>query len=69
MIAAGMFRDELAVATVSPARITVELFPSVAWTGHGRGSDIAGCLGLLVKIARPTDVDFISYQHYPQKWG
>jgi L-serine dehydratase len=55
MIAAGMFRDELAVATLSPARITVELFGSLAWTGHGHGSDIAICLGLLGE--RPSTVE------------
>ena len=60
MIAAGMFRNELAVATVSPARITVELFGSLAWTGHGHGSDIAICLGLLGETPSTVEPDAVA---------
>jgi L-serine dehydratase len=54
MIAGRLFRDAIAAAALSPARITAELFGSLAWTGRGHGSDIAICLGLLGE--RPASV-------------
>jgi L-serine dehydratase len=55
MIAGRLFRDELAGMKLSPVRITVEMFGSLAWTGHGHNTDVAVCLGLLGE--RPATVE------------
>ncbi|SAL80702.1 L-serine ammonia-lyase [Caballeronia arvi] len=52
MVAAKRFRDGLDSRT---SRISAELFGSLAWTGHGHGTDAAICLGLLGED--PTHVD------------
>lgn len=44
MVAARRFRHLLPATT---AHVSVELFGSLAWTGHGHGTDRAICLGLL----------------------
>jgi L-serine dehydratase len=52
MVAAKRFRDSLESLA---ARVQVELFGSLAWTGKGHGSDDAICLGLLGE--QPSSVD------------
>ena len=52
MMAAARFRDGLGA---NAARIRVELFGSLAWTGVGHSTDLAIALGLLGY--RPTTVD------------
>lgn len=52
MVAARRFRESLPAGT---ARITAELFGSLAWTGKGHGSDRAIGLGLMG--ARPETLD------------
>jgi len=54
MAAAKRFRDSLDGRV---AHVTVELFGSLAWTGHGHGSDKAVALGLLNQCPRSVDPD------------
>jgi L-serine dehydratase len=57
MVAAKRFRDGLDSRT---SRITAELFGSLAWTGHGHGTDAAICLGLLGENPTHVDPDAVS---------
>ncbi|QRG08414.1 L-serine ammonia-lyase [Xanthobacter dioxanivorans] len=52
MVAAGRFLEAM---PADAARVRVELFGSLAWTGPGHGTDSAICLGLLG--AEPSRVD------------
>jgi len=54
MVAAKRFRDGLPGVT-GAARMQVELYGSLAWTGRGHGTDRAICLGLLG--ATPSGID------------
>jgi L-serine dehydratase len=54
MVAAKRFRDTLGMGT---AAVTVELFGSLAWTGHGHGSCAAICLGLLGQMPSLVNPD------------
>ncbi len=54
MVAAKRFRDALAPRA---ARVTAELFGSLAWTGKGHASDTAICLGLLGAAPATLDPD------------
>ena len=57
MVAAKGFRD---VLDGRAARIRVELFGSLAWTGHGHGSDRAICLGLLGHAPATVDPERVT---------
>lgn len=54
MVAAKRFLDSLHRPV---ARITVELFGSLAWTGRGHGTPMAVFLGLLGETAAEVDLD------------
>ncbi len=54
MVAAKRFRDAL---DPRAARVTAELFGSLAWTGKGHASDTAICLGLLGAAPATLDPD------------
>jgi L-serine dehydratase len=56
MVAAKRFLDGL---NRQAARITVELFGSLAWTGRGHGTPTAICLGLLGETVAEVDPDSI----------
>jgi L-serine dehydratase len=55
MVAAKRFVDALRCAGLTPRRIAVEIYGSLAWTGRGHGTDTAICLGLLGEA--PASVD------------
>jgi len=57
MVAAKRFRDEVGDFGAGIARITVDLYGSLAWTGRGHGTDTAICLGLLGEIPASIDPD------------
>lgn len=57
MIAAHRFRGALPAAS---ARVTAELFGSLAWTGRGHGTDTAIALGLLGQTPSAVDPDAIA---------
>ena len=57
MVAAKRFRDEVGGFGAGIARITVDLYGSLAWTGRGHGTDTAICLGLLGEIPASIDPD------------
>ncbi len=54
MVAAKCFRDALGPDV---ARVTADLFGSLAWTGKGHGSDAAICLGMLGQAPATIDPD------------
>ncbi|WP_029003767.1 L-serine ammonia-lyase [Azorhizobium doebereinerae] len=54
MVAGKRFRDALPAGT---ARITAELFGSLAWTGKGHATDRAVCLGLLGAVPATLEPD------------
>lgn len=56
MVAAKRFRDALGATA---ARVTAELFGSLAWTGRGHSSDNAVCLGLLGETPSTIDPDAV----------
>ena len=60
MIAARTFRDVLIHLKLSPLRLTVELFGSLAWTGRGHNTDVAVCLGLLGESPSTVEPDKIA---------
>ena len=60
MIAARTFRNLLAEGRIGHARISVELFGSLAWTGRGHGSDAAIGLGLLGDTPASVDPDDVA---------
>ena len=60
MVAAKRFRDEVGGFGAGIARITVDLYGSLAWTGRGHGTDTAICLGLLGEIPASIDPDNVS---------
>ena len=56
MIAARRFRERLA-GQAGIARISAEIFGSLAWTGRGHGTDVAIFLGLLGQDPATVDPD------------
>ncbi|MGD0634082.1 MAG: L-serine ammonia-lyase [Beijerinckiaceae bacterium] len=60
MAAARRFREVVAAHRPLPARITAELFGSLAWTGRGHGTDHAICLGLLGETPAGVDPDAVA---------
>lgn len=60
MVAAKRFIDELKANGYDVARITVELYGSLAWTGRGHGTDTAICLGLLDEAPASIDPDSVA---------
>ncbi|WP_341990031.1 L-serine ammonia-lyase [Azorhizobium sp. AG788] len=56
MVAAKRFRDAL---DPGAARVSAELFGSLAWTGKGHASDTAICLGLLGATPATLDPDAV----------
>jgi L-serine dehydratase len=55
MKAAGRFADYLHAMDLAPARVRVELFGSLAWTGVGHGSERAVILGLAGEAPETVD--------------
>jgi L-serine dehydratase len=60
MAAARRFREVVASVQPLPARIRVELFGSLAWTGRGHATDRAICLGLLGETPAGVDPDAVA---------
>ncbi|MBX9934133.1 MAG: L-serine ammonia-lyase [Methylobacterium sp.] len=56
MIAAGQFRQRIGDGV---ARVEVEIYGSLAWTGRGHATDKALCLGLLGQVPDTVDPDAI----------
>ncbi|SFL87697.1 L-serine ammonia-lyase [Methylorubrum salsuginis] len=59
MVAARRFRERLAGRT-DTARISAEIFGSLAWTGRGHGTDVAIFLGLLGHDPATLDPDRVA---------
>ncbi len=59
MVAARRFRDRVALRT-DVARVTAEIFGSLAWTGRGHGTDVAIALGLLGHDPATIDPDRVA---------
>jgi L-serine dehydratase len=55
MVAAKRFMDEMNREALSPARIVVEIYGSLAWTGRGHSTDTAICLGLMGEAPAAID--------------
>ncbi len=60
MIAAKRFADEILAVDLRAARVTVELFGSLAWTGKGHATDRAIALGLLGARCETIDPDSVN---------
>ena len=58
MVAAKRFRDDL-TGMPDGARIQVELYGSLAWTGRGHRTDAAICLGLMGVTPQTVDPDAV----------
>src|SRR6478609_3805883 len=58
MVAARRFRDRVA-GRPGVARVSAELFGSLAWTGRGHGTDVAIFLGLLGHAPATVDPDAV----------
>jgi L-serine dehydratase len=60
MVAAKRFRDAVEALPSPAARIAVELYGSLAWTGRGHGTDLAVGLGLLGASPATVDPDAVA---------
>ena len=60
MVAAKRFRDAVEALPAPAARIAVELYGSLAWTGRGHGTDLAVGLGLLGASPATIDPDSVA---------
>ncbi|WP_288588228.1 serine dehydratase beta chain, partial [uncultured Methylobacterium sp.] len=59
MVAARRFRERVA-ARPGAARVTAEIFGSLAWTGRGHATDVAIFLGLLGHEPATVDPDRVA---------
>jgi L-serine dehydratase len=59
MVAARRFRERVA-GLPGAARVTAEIFGSLAWTGRGHGTDVALFLGLLGHAPATVDPDAVA---------